>query len=69
MHLTGRYRRPDLGHLAVDLTIEDVKAFTKPYTFTLAPRGSCKSAAGDLVAYSQRRAIMGSMRNARRAGT
>ncbi len=41
MHLVERYRRPDLGHLAVDLTIEDPKALTKPYsftrTFTLAP--------------------------------
>ena len=41
MHLTERYRRPDLGHLNVDLTIEDPKALTKPYsftrTFTLAP--------------------------------
>jgi hypothetical protein len=34
MHLTERYRRPDLGHLNVDLTIDDPKAFTKPYTFT-----------------------------------
>jgi hypothetical protein len=34
MHLTERYKRPDLGHLNVDLTIEDTKAFTKPYTFT-----------------------------------
>jgi hypothetical protein len=34
MHLTERYRRPDLGHLSVELTIEDTKAFTKPYTFT-----------------------------------
>jgi hypothetical protein len=41
MHLIERYRRPDLGHLSVELTIEDEKAFTKPYkftrTFTLAP--------------------------------
>ena len=36
MHLTERYRRPDLGHLNVELTIEDTKAFTKPYTFTRA---------------------------------
>ena len=34
MHLVERYRRPDLGHLTVELTIEDAKAFTKPYTFT-----------------------------------
>jgi hypothetical protein len=34
MHLTERYRRPDLGHMNVELTIEDAKALTKPYTFT-----------------------------------
>ena len=34
MHLIERYRRPDLGHLNVELTIEDAKALTKPYTFT-----------------------------------
>jgi hypothetical protein len=34
MHLIERYRRPDLGHLNVETTIEDEKAFTKPYTFT-----------------------------------
>ena len=34
MHLTERFRRPDLGHLNVDLTIEDPKALTKPYSFT-----------------------------------
>ena len=34
MHLTERYRRPDLGHLNVDLTVEDPKALTKPYSFT-----------------------------------
>jgi hypothetical protein len=41
MHLTERYRRPDLGHLNVAITIEDPKALTKPYqftrTFTLVP--------------------------------
>ena len=41
MHLIERYKRPDLGHLNVELTIDDPKAFTKPYsftrTFTLAP--------------------------------
>ena len=34
MHVIQRYKRPDLGHLNVDLTIEDPKAFTKPYSFT-----------------------------------
>lgn len=41
MHLIERYRRPDLGHINVELTIEDAQAFTKPYmfnrTFTLEP--------------------------------
>ena len=34
MHLVERYRRPDLGHLNVDLTIDDAKALMQPYTFT-----------------------------------
>jgi len=34
MHLVERYKRPDLGHMNVELTIEDEKALTKPYTFT-----------------------------------
>jgi hypothetical protein len=41
MHLVERFTRPDLGHLNVAYTIEDPRAFTKPYTFsrvfTLAP--------------------------------
>jgi hypothetical protein len=41
MHLTEQYTRPDLGHLNVQVTVEDEKALTKPYTFnrvfTLAP--------------------------------
>lgn len=43
MHVVERYRRPDHGHLEVEYTIEDPKAFTKPYTFkrtfNLAPAG------------------------------
>jgi hypothetical protein len=41
MKLTERYTRPDLGHLSVQITINDEKALTKPFTFnrvfTLAP--------------------------------
>jgi len=41
MHLVERFTRPDLGHLNIAYTIEDPRAFTKPYTFsrvfTLAP--------------------------------
>jgi hypothetical protein len=32
MHLTERYRRRDLGHLDMQLTIDDPKAYTKPWT-------------------------------------
>jgi len=28
-----RYRRPDFGHLEVEITMEDPKTFTKPHTF------------------------------------
>ncbi|SRR5579884_306703 len=41
LHVTERYLRPNLGHLEVQYTLADPKAFTKPYsfrrTFTLAP--------------------------------
>jgi hypothetical protein len=33
LHVVERYRRPDLGHLNVQISLEDPKAFTKPYSF------------------------------------
>lgn len=33
LHVIERYRRPDLGHLEIEITMEDPKAFTKPHTF------------------------------------
>ena len=30
LHVIERYRRPDFGHLDVEITLEDPKAFTKP---------------------------------------
>jgi hypothetical protein len=30
LHMIERYRRPDLGHLLVDLRLEDPGTFTKP---------------------------------------
>ena len=32
LKLTERYRRPDFGHLEMDLTFDDPKTFTKPFT-------------------------------------
>jgi hypothetical protein len=32
MKVTERMRRPDVGHLVVEITIEDAKAYTKPWT-------------------------------------
>ena len=41
LHVTERYRRPDLAHLKIDVTIEDPGTFTKPLerhmTWELAP--------------------------------
>ena len=31
LHLTTRFRRPDLGHLEMDVTFEDPGTFTKPW--------------------------------------
>ena len=42
LHVIERYRRPDLGHLEEEITMEDSKAFTAPHTFkrtmTLMPK-------------------------------
>jgi hypothetical protein len=32
LHIIERFRRPDLGHLNIDQTIEDPSTFTKPWT-------------------------------------
>ena len=34
MHLIERFRRRDAGHLEVEVTIDDPKAYTKPITYT-----------------------------------
>jgi len=34
-HVTERYRRPDFGHLEIEVTIDDPKAYTKPWTVTV----------------------------------
>jgi hypothetical protein len=36
LHVIERYQRPDLGHLSVEITMDDPKAFTKPHTFNRA---------------------------------
>jgi hypothetical protein len=33
--LTERFRRPDFGHLEVDITVDDPKAYTQPFTIAL----------------------------------
>jgi hypothetical protein len=37
MHLTERIRRRDFGHMDIQLTIDDPKAYTKPWTAELHP--------------------------------
>lgn len=34
LHVVERYTRPDLGHVVVEITVEDPGAFTAPHTFT-----------------------------------
>jgi hypothetical protein len=36
MHLTERYRRPDLGHLEIEFTVEDPDTFIKPWVIKKA---------------------------------
>jgi hypothetical protein len=32
LHVNERFRRPDFGHMEVQVTIDDPKAYTKPWT-------------------------------------
>lgn len=36
LHMTERYRRPDLGHLELQVTLDDPKAYTRPWTIAVA---------------------------------
>ena len=33
LHVTERFRRKDYGHMDVEITIDDPKAYTRPWTF------------------------------------
>ena len=33
--ITERFRRPDFGHLEIEITVDDPKAYTQPWTVTL----------------------------------
>jgi hypothetical protein len=35
LHVTERFLRKDFGHMDVRITIDDSKAYTKPWTITL----------------------------------
>ena len=35
LHVTERFRRTDSGHLAVEITIDDLGAYTKPFAYTV----------------------------------
>jgi hypothetical protein len=37
LHVTERFRRLDLGHLEIENTIDDMKAYAKPWKFTTHP--------------------------------
>ena len=36
LHVTERFRRRDFGHMDLQITIDDSKAYTKPWTVTVA---------------------------------
>ena len=38
LHLIERYRRRDFGHLDMDITIDDPKMYTKPFSFKVTQR-------------------------------
>jgi hypothetical protein len=43
-----RFRRPNFGHLSIEITVDDPKAYTKPWTVTITQRISLNS---DLIEF------------------
>jgi len=48
LHVTERFRRKDIGHMDITITIEDPKTFTRPVTFT---QPATLTPDGDLLEY------------------
>ena len=48
LRVTERYRRPDYGHMFIDITVEDAKAYSRPWTVTQDLRLDPE---GDLIEY------------------
>src|SRR5713226_7431128 len=38
LKLTERFRRPNFGTLEIEVTVDDAKAYTKPFTFRIIRR-------------------------------
>lgn len=38
LHLTERFRRPDLGHMDLQITVDDPETYTRPFTIRLKQR-------------------------------
>jgi len=38
LHITERFRRRDFGHMDLEMTIDDPKAFTRPFTLKIAKK-------------------------------
>jgi hypothetical protein len=38
LHVTEKFRRKDFGHMDIEITIDDPKAYTKPWTVTVSAR-------------------------------
>ena len=53
MHVVERFRRPDLGHLEIEFTIDDPKAYAKPWKITRAAELDVNDDIGEYV-YAQR---------------
>ena len=54
LHLTERFRRRDAGHLEIEVTIDDPKAYTKPITYPCCD-ALCTSFAPTVAAVIERR--------------
>jgi hypothetical protein len=51
------YRRPDLGHLEIKVTVDDPKAYTKPWTVTIKDRLIVEAELIDVICLENERSL------------
>jgi hypothetical protein len=59
LHVTMRFRRKDFGHMDLQITIDDPKAYTKPWTVALEPTLSTNTELMEFICLENEKDVRG----------